>query len=449
MRKRYDLVVIGSGVAGGTIAIKARNAGLNVALVDTGPLGGTCALKGCNPKKVLVHASEVVSRFEDMKGKGIVGDVKINWPELMHFKRTFTAPIPKSNEKYYREIGIELYMGKASFSDEKTLRVDDKLIEGKYIVVSTGARPRELNIPGEDLLCNSECFLELNQLPKEVIFVGGGYIAFEFAHIAARVGAKVTVLQRGNQTLKKFDPDIIQLLMKASKEIGIEVKMNQNVERIEKEGKKLKVFTGKEEEDEYTADLIVHAAGRVPNLEGLNLEAGNISRDRRGILIDDFLRSQSNPSVYVCGDVNTYGIPLTPVADMEARLITAQILKKQMEKVNYNVVPSVLFTVPPVASVGLHDEEVLKRRIDFEKQFIDTSNWTASRRLGLKHSASKILIDKSSHQILGAHLIGHHAEEVINLFSLAMRHQLTVEQIHDTVYGYPTFSYDIHSLLPK
>ena len=448
MSKTYDLVVIGSGVAGGTIAIKCRNAGLSVALADTGPLGGTCALKGCNPKKVLVHASEVVARFTDMKGKGIVGQVKIDWPELMRFKRTFTEKIPKSNEKYYREIGVDLYMGKASFSDEKTIRVGDELIEGKYIVVATGARPRELNIPGEDLLCNSECFLELNRLPKEVIFVGGGYIAFEFAHIAARAGAKVTVLQRGNQTLNKFDPDIIHLLMKASEEIGIEVKMNQNVEKIEKFGKKLKVYTGKEEGNEYTADLIVHSAGRVPNLEGLNLEAGNISRDRRGILVDEFLRSQSNPSVYVSGDVNTYGIPLTPVADMEARLITAQIVKKQMEKVNYQVVPSVLFTIPSVASVGLHEEEALKRGIDFEKQFNDTSNWTASRRLGLKYSASKILIDKSNHQILGAHLMGHHAEEVINLFSLAMRHQLTVEQIQITIYGYPTFSYDIHSLLP-
>ena len=448
MSKKYDLVVIGSGVAGGTIAIKCRNAGLSVALADTGPLGGTCALKGCNPKKVLVHASEVVARFTDMKGKGIMGQVKIDWPELMRFKRTFTKNIPKSNEKYYREIGVDLYMGKASFSDEKTIRVADKLIEGKYIVVSTGARPRELNIPGEELLCNSECFLELNRLPEEVIFVGGGYIAFEFAHIAARAGAKVTVLQRGNQTLNKFDPDIIHLLMKASEEIGIEVKMNQNVERIKKIGKKLKVFTEKEEENEYTADLIVHSAGRIPNLEELNLEAGNISRDRRGILVDDFLRSQSNPSVYVSGDVNTYGIPLTPVADMEARMITTQIVKKQMEKVNYHVVPSVLFTIPSVASVGLHEEEALKRGIDFEKQFNDTSNWIASRRLGLKYSASKILIDKSNHQILGAHLMGHHAEEVINLFSLAMRHQLTVEQIQNTVYGYPTFSYDIHSLLP-
>ena len=448
MRKKYDLVVIGSGIAGGNIAIKCRNKGLSVALADTGPLGGTCALKGCNPKKVLVHASEVVARFEDMKGKGIVGQVKIDWPELMRFKKTFTEPIPKSNEKYYREIGVKLYMGKASFSDEKTIRVGNELIEGKYIVVSTGARPRELNIPGEDLLCNSECFLELNRLPEEVIFVGGGYIAFEFAHIAARAGAKVTVLQRGNQTLNKFDPDIIHLLMKASEEIGIEVKMNQNVERIEKIGRKLKVYTGKGEGNEYTADLIVHSAGRVPNLEGLNLDAGNISRDRRGVLVDEFLRSQSNPSVYVSGDVNTYGIPLTPVADMEARLITAQIVKKQMEKVNYDVVPSVLFTVPSVASVGLHEEEALKRGIDFEKHFNDTSNWIASRRLGLKYSASKILIDKSDHQILGAHLMGHHAEEVINLFSLAMLHQLTVEQIQTTIYGYPTSSYDIHSLLP-
>ena len=448
MRKKYDLVVIGSGVAGGTIAIKCRLAGLTVALADTGPLGGTCALKGCNPKKVLVHASEVIARFKDMEGKGIMGHVKIDWPELMRFKRTFTESIHISNEKYYRKIGVKLYMGEASFSDDKTIRIGDELIEGKYIVVSTGARPRELNIPGENLLCNSECFLELNQLPEEVIFVGGGYIAFEFAHIAARAGAKVTILQRGNQTLNKFDPDIIHLLMKASEEIGIEVKMNQNVERIEKLGKKLKVFTEKKEGGEYTADLIIHAAGRVPNLEGLNLEAGNISRDRRGILVDDFLRSQSNPSVYVSGDANTYGIPLTPVADMEARLITAQIVKKQMEKVSYDAVPSVLFTVPSVASIGLHEEEALKRGIDFEKYFNDTSNWIASRRLGVKYSASKILIDKSNHQILGAHLMGHHAEEVINLFSLAMRYQLTVEQIHDTVFGYPTFSYDIHSLLP-
>ncbi|MCK5767699.1 MAG: FAD-dependent oxidoreductase [Candidatus Atribacteria bacterium] len=141
MRKKYDLVVIGSGVAGGTIAIKCRLAGLTVALADTGPLGGTCALKGCNPKKVLVHASEVIARFKDIEGKGIMGHVKIDWPELMRFKRTFTESIHISNEKYYRKIGVKLYMGEASFLDDKTIRIGDELIEGKYIVVSTGADP--------------------------------------------------------------------------------------------------------------------------------------------------------------------------------------------------------------------------------------------------------------------------------------------------------------------
>jgi len=447
MRKQYDLVVIGSGVAGGTIAIKCRLAGLTVALADMGPLGGTCALKGCNPKKVLVHASEVIARFEDMKGNGITGQARIDWSELMRFKRTFTESIPKNNESYYRKIGIDLYMGKASFSNEKTILVNGQLIEGRHIVVSTGARPRKLHIPGEELLCSSECFLELERLPKEIIFAGGGYIGFEFAHIAARAGAKVTILQRGSQTLKKFDPDIIRLLLEASKEIGIKIIMDQNVEKIEKSGKKMKVFTGEDKENEYTADLIVHSAGRIPNLEELNLEAANISRDKRGVLVDDFLRSRTNPLVYIAGDVNAYGIPLTPVADMEARMITNQIIKKEMGKVNYSIIPSVLFTLPSVASVGLHEDEAREKGFDFERIFKNTSQWTSTRRLGLKYSASKILIDKSSRQILGAHLIGHHVDEVINLFSLAMSHQLNVNKLHDTIFGYPTFSYDIHSLL--
>jgi len=199
---KFDLVVIGTGAAATTVASKCASAGWKVAIADSRPFGGTCALRGCDPKKVLVGAAEVMDWVQRMKGKGIQGDqARIDWPKLIRFKRSFTDPVPKNREADYAKAGIETFHDRAHFVGPMAVQVGRDILEGRYIVVATGATPRKLDIPGEEFLTTSEQFLELESLPECIVFIGGGYISVEFAHVALRAGKRVTILHRGEHLL--------------------------------------------------------------------------------------------------------------------------------------------------------------------------------------------------------------------------------------------------------
>ncbi|MGH9343657.1 MAG: FAD-dependent oxidoreductase, partial [Terriglobia bacterium] len=212
MSKKFDVVIIGTGTAASTVASGCRSAGWQVAVVDSRPFGGTCALRGCDPKKVLVDATEVIDWTRRMKGKGIAGEaIRVEWPELMRFKRSFTQPVPKQREESFAKAGIAAFHGRARFIAPTTIQVNSEVLEARYIVVAAGAKPVGLKIPGESFLTTSEQFLELDILPRRIVFVGGGYISFEFAHVAARAGAEATILHRGPQPLTGFDPDLVDM----------------------------------------------------------------------------------------------------------------------------------------------------------------------------------------------------------------------------------------------
>src|SRR5712691_4652615 len=236
MAKSYDLAVIGSGTAASVAANRCRSAGWRVAVIDHLPFGGTCALRGCDPKKVLVGAAEVIDRARRMRGKGLAGAPSIAWHDLMRFKRTFTEPVPAMMERSFAEKGIDTYHGHARFSDGRTVVVGNDALESRFIFVAAGAVPVRLGMPGEEHLISSTEFLELDELPKRIVLVGGGYIAAEFSHIAARAGAKVTVLQRAERMLKQFDADLVGWLTEGMRNAGIDVRLNTRVERIEKRG---------------------------------------------------------------------------------------------------------------------------------------------------------------------------------------------------------------------
>src|SRR3990172_9812399 len=209
MTKKFDLVAIGTGSAAATVASRCRSAGWEVAVVDSRPFGGTCALRGCDPKKVLVGAAEVINWNRRMEGKGIRGKgVQIDWPSLMRFKQSFVAPVPKHREESFAKAGIATFHGQACFADGTTVRVGEQTLEAKHVVIASGACPAKLGIPGEEHFITSDQFLELKKLPKQILFVGGGYISFEFAHVAARAGAQVQILHRGPRPLAGFDPDL-------------------------------------------------------------------------------------------------------------------------------------------------------------------------------------------------------------------------------------------------
>src|SRR5215472_11631044 len=250
MHTAVDVIVLGSGSAAQSVAYPCREAGWSVAIVDDHPYGGTCQLRGCDPKKVLVGVSELVDWSRRMQGRGVSAPgLSLSWSDLIRFKRTFTDPKPAQNEQSFGEAGIMMRHGRAHFVDRTSVQVGEETLVGRHVVIATGARHAPLGIPGEELLTTSTQFLELDALPRRVVFVGGGYIAFEFAHIAARAGAEVQVLHRGSRPLEKFDPDLVAMLVQASRELGIEVQVNRAVTAIERQGDHLLVHarTGAQE----------------------------------------------------------------------------------------------------------------------------------------------------------------------------------------------------------
>lgn len=443
--RRFDLVAIGSGSAASAVATRCRKAGWSVAVIDELPFGGTCALRGCDPKKVLVGNAEAIEWARRLKGKGIRSEgLRIDWPELMRFKRLMIAGVSEGTEEGFRNAGIEVFHGQARFTGPTTLEVAGERMEGKRVVIASGAKPAPLGIAGEELLTTSTQFLELDELPRRIVFVGGGFISFEFAHVAIRAGTNVTILHRRPRPLSLFDPDLVDRLVDKSRILGIDLQVDTSVTGIERSDGRF-VIRGRHEEKEtrVEADLVVHGAGRVPAIDDLDLLAAGIDAAGRRIKLNEFLQSQSNPAVYVAGDAAAAGPALTPVAGYEGSVVAANLLEGNHVRADYSVVPNVAFTIPPLAAVGLTEEAARRRGLHFRTNLVDTSSWYSSSRVGETHSASKVLIDEESGRILGAHLLGPSAEEMINLFAIAMRTGMTSPQIKEMLFAYPTHGSDM------
>lgn len=465
----FNLIVIGTGVAASTVAWECHSAGWKTAVIDSRPFGGTCALRGCDPKKVLVGIAELIDWGRRMQDKGVSGNVtsnlSIDWSELMQFKRTFTEPVPKSTEDSFNKAGIATFHGNARFLGPNTIRItneenkSEQTIESENILIATGSKPAKLNITGEQNVVTSDQFLDLGELPDNITFIGGGYISFEFAHLAARAGSKATILHRGKVPLTGFDPDLVNILLKRTHEVGINVELQSSVKKIDVKdnGRKFAVHlstsennvSDKKEDKIVETGLVVHGAGRVPDTEDLDLESGGVQSDLKGgVKVNQYLQSVSNPSVYAAGDAAaTQGIPLTPVAAYEGLAVAQNLLNGRHVQPNYNGIPSVVFTIPPLASVGLQEHAAKQLGLQFRTNFQDTSSWYSSRKIGENCSGYKVLVDVATNRILGAHLLGTHAEEVINIFALAIRLGLEAEVVKQGIYTYPTNSYDIRYMI--
>ena len=313
--KTYDLVVIGSGTAAQVASARVRKAGRTVAVVDHRPFGGTCALRGCAPKKMLISGAEAVDAGRRMQGHGVAGELRINWPELIAFKRTFTDPVPQKQEAHYAAQGIDAFHGLARFTEPDAVTVAGQKLKARRILIATGARPVPLRINGAEHIITSDRFLELQSLPPRIVLIGGGYIAAEFSHIAARAGAQVTVLQRADHMLPHFDPDLVGWLMVKFTELGIDVRTKATVARIEPTANGFLVHAdGTRRKQAVAADLVVHAAGREPDLEELHLATGHVAVGNGRLELNEYLQSVSNPLVYAAGDAASMGPPLTPVS---------------------------------------------------------------------------------------------------------------------------------------
>ena len=444
---KYDVVVIGTGSAASTAAMRCRKAGKQVAVVDSRPFGGTCALRGCDPKKVLVGAAEVIDWNRRMAEHGIsANQVQIDWSRLIQFKRSIIERVPRNSEESFVKSGVATFHGRAGFVGPTSLQVGDDVLEATNVVVAAGAKPVDLKIPGAELAATSEQFLELERLPERILFIGGGYISFEFAHVSARAGARATILHRGRRPLERFDADLVDRLVTRTRDLGIDVRLGLKVTGLTRSSTGVKIQAHSDTGDHnFEADLVVHGAGRVPEIDDMSLNEAGVEWDPlRGVKVNEYLQSTSNPAVYAAGDAAaSAGPPLTPVASYEGKIAAENLLTGNHRRPNYDGIPTVVFTVPPLASVGLQESAARDRGLAFRVNHEDTSSWYSSRRVAERYSGFKTLIDEQTGRILGAHLLGPDAAEIIDIFALAIRKGLTSADLKDVIYSYPTVASDV------
>ena len=443
--QKFDVFVIGTGVAGTAIANKCAQNSLKVGIVDNKIYGGTCALHGCIPKKILVGATQAVQSSRNLAGKGIDKAPSIVWKDLIAFKDTFTDATPENKMKSFIKNEVKTFHGDPKFIAENQLKIGNDTIEADKIVIATGAISRELSIPGAENALSSDDFFVINDLPKSMLFIGGGYIAFEFAHIAARSGSKVTIMDMEEKSLPHFDIDIVQHLVEATKELGVEFVMNTKVAEItKKESKYIVVGQSDGEKKQFVCDAVFNTSGRVPALHGLDLEKGNVSYSKKGIEVNEFMQSVTNLHVYAAGDnTATEGLPLTPFASMEAGVVISNILKGNTKKPDYSIRPTAVYTLPTLAMVGMTEEEASKKKLSIKVNYESVPDWYAAKHLGEKTYAYKVVIDKDSDLILGAHIIGPNAEETINLFTVVMKAGMKAEDLRTIPFAFPSATYDI------
>lgn len=438
----FDLIVIGTGSGGSVAAGKCAKAGWNVAQIDSRPFGGTCALRGCDPKKILVGAAELIDHNHRMQQSGITGTNHIEWNALMEYKRTFTEPVPESRERSMEKQGIVPIHGRASFINKNTIQVDDKTYSARHFLIATGAKPAPLSIDGFQHIKTSTDFLEMDTLPKTLVFVGGGYISFEFAHIAARAGSTVHIIHRGERPLEHFDPDMVDILLEKTSELSIQIHLEAEVQSVSPCQKGFEVLANQQgRELSITGDGVVHGAGRVPNIEELDLENAGIPYNKHGIIVNEYLQNPNNERIYAAGDVaDTKGKPLTPVGGYESHIVVSNLLKGNHRKAEYPAQPSMVFTIPPLAAVGLSEEQARRADYDVKVKKHRTDSWYSSRRTNETHTGFKLIIDKSTDTVLGAHIVGEHASEHINMLTMAINKGITTRELKQMIFAYPTHS---------
>ena len=448
--EQTDVMVLGSGIVGQTVAYKAKKAGRSVVVVETREPGGTCPNRGCDAKKPLVNAAHALRHFQALHGKGLAGEVRIDWPALIRFKRSFTDPVGPETAQDLREAGVTLVQARPRFVDEQTIEAGGTRYQAKQIVIATGKRPRELDIPGAEHTINSDGFLELDKLPKRVAFVGGGYIAMEFAGVAAAAGAEVTVIEAGVYPLGKFEEDAVRVLLRAFEEQGIRLLTRRKVTAVERrDDGALQVVTDADEPT-VVADLVVNTSGRVASLDGMDLEAGKVERVKAGVKVDEYLRSTSNPRVWAGGDVAASGRPpLTPTASQDGRTLAHNLLHDEPRTGMQNPVATVAFTTPPVAAVGFTEADAREQHGGVEVISGDLAEWKVYKEHGHQHGYYKLIFAPDNGPLIGAHLTGYGADEVINFLSLGICRGVNRDELCSVALAYPTLGFSLDGVLQK
>lgn len=434
----YDYAVIGGGSAGVRSARIAAGHGAKVLLVEEHRIGGTCVIRGCVPKKMLVYGAHFAEDLADARQFGWhVEGARFDWPALRdrvladvtRLERAYTATLDSH--------GVTHVRASARFVDPHTLDLDGERVRARHLLVATGARPEWLDIPGADLAISSNDCFHLDALPESILIVGSGYIANEFAGIFHEFGVKVTLLARGPGILRGWDHSLRERLLAISTARGMRFRLNSGVARIEADGERRRVTFADGSSETFGAVLL--AIGRLPSTKGLAPEAAGITTTGRGgIVVDERLRT-SQPHIFAAGDVIDR-VQLTPVAIREGHAVADHLFAGRPIAMDYDCIPSAVFSHPPLAAVGLTEGEARDRlggvRI-FSADFRPMKHVLAGRE---ERAFMKLVVDAATDRLAGAHMIGPDAAEIMQTLAVAVKAGLTKAQLDATVAIHPTLA---------
>ncbi len=447
----YDLFVIGAGSGGVRAARLAAELGAKVGIAEEYRVGGTCVIRGCVPKKLLVYGSRYGIEFPDARGFGwTCDDLEFDWPTLIGNVR---REVDRLNGVYTRTLertGVDSFMTHGALEDAHTVKLGDGTVAmtAKTILIATGSHPMIPDLPGrEHLISSNECFL-LEKLPERIVIIGAGYIGMEFASIFKGLGVAVTVLYRGNQILRDFDIDLRDGLAEAMRNRGIDLRMDTDIASVEKEGDgyRVKLKRG----DSVPAGLVMAATGRVPNTSGLGLERLGVELGGNGrVVVDEFSRS-SVDNIYAVGDV-TDRKNLTPVAIHDANAFAETLFNGKPTKVDYGVIPTAVFSQPEIGTVGLSEQQARERQgagvIDIYKiSFRPLRSMVSGRD---ERTMMKLVVDMKTDKVLGVHILGPDAAEIVQMAAIALRLGATKADFDKTMALHPSAAEELVTMRHK
>ena len=436
----YDYFVIGAGSGGVRSSRIAAGLGARVAIAEDYRFGGTCVIRGCVPKKLLVYASHFREDLEDARGFGwTVAEPAFSWKTLIANKNAEIARLEGIYQRLLENAKVESLRGRATLVDPHTVELGGRRISAKYILVATGGWPVRPDIPGiEHTITSNEAF-ELADLPRRVLVVGGGYIAVEFAGIFRGLGADVVLSYRGEQILRGFDDDVRRHLSAEIRKKGIDVRLRSDVTSISRRTDEALSVSMREagNAEEGRFDAVMYATGRLPNTANLGLDRVGVELTRDGAVIVDSFGRSSVDSIYAVGDV-THRYALTPVAIREGQCVANTLFGPSPVAVDHEFIPSAVFSQPPVGTVGLSEARALERfpEIEIYKTDFRPMKHTLSGRD--ERTMMKLVVDRASQRVVGAHMVGSDAPEIIQGIAIAVKAGLTKAQFDQTVGIHPT-----------
>jgi len=440
--KEYDICVIGAGSAGLVAATTANRLGAKTSLVESNIIGGECLNSGCIPSKTFLYSANL---FHNSRKAGELGlptgiGVKPDLGKIMEYVRKLINSMAESeNEETFQKMGIDVYLGRSYFVSKNILSVNGKEISSKYFIVCTGSLPI---IPHIETLQNvpyltNENFWDQDELPIKTLIMGAGPIGIELGQALSRLGSEVYIAMRSDAILKKEDDEIALEMKKILMDEGLKFLNNVRIKQFEKDGSQIIVRYDKNGTAvELVVDTILVAIGRKPNIAGLNLENAGVESKKEGIIVNDKLKTTAE-NIYACGDVIGKYL-FTHAASYYAEIAVNNILKTEKITISQIVMPWVTFTDPEIAHVGMTEKEAREKFTDINLLYVDAT-LDRFRTENTTKGFIKIVLDKND-TVIGAHALGAHAGEYIQNLTLAMQHNITIQQLSGTIYPYPTFS---------